>query len=234
MSLGHATTPVNPAIIHGEPATVVAAGVGTQGVLRSVSFHLGPFVPGQTAVGIAGPRGAGKTALIDLLAGLAAPAHGKLRVLGEDLSCPAGRAAVRCRIGLVPQPAGRPPGFTVRQLVAHAGWLAGLPGPEQDLAVARALDSLRLADWADLPVRYVPEVAARLAWLAAASVHEPELLLLDGVLDGMGDRDWGCVADAVREAAMATAVVITGRDPERLERACGHVLTLAQGVISGG
>jgi ABC-type multidrug transport system ATPase subunit len=234
VSVGHATTPVDPAIIHAEPATVVAAGVGTQGALRAVSFHLGPFIPGRTAVGIAGQVRAGKTALIDLLAGLSAPAHGKLRVLGEDLTFPAGRAAVRCRIGLVPQPAGRPPGFTVRQLVAHAGWLAGLPGPGQELAVARALDSLGLADWANLPVRAVPEVAARLTWLAAASVHEPELLLLDGVLDGMDDRDASCVADAVREAAMTTAVVVTGRDPERLDRACGHVLTLAQGVIAGG
>jgi ABC-type multidrug transport system ATPase subunit len=181
-----------------------------------------------------GPRGAGKTALIDLLAGLAVPAYGNLRVLGEDLGCPAGRAAVRCRIGLVPQPSGRPPGFTVRQLVAHAGWLAGLPGPEQDLAVARALDSLSLEDWANLPVRAVPEVTARLTWLAAASVHEPQLLLLDGVLDGMDDQDAACVADAVREAAAATAVVVTGRDPERLERACGQVLTLTQGVIASG
>ena len=234
MSLGHATTPADPAIIQAEPATVVAAGIGTQGALRSASFHLGPFVPGRTAVGIAGPQGAGKTALTDLLAGLTVPAHGKLRVLGEDLSCPAGRAAVRYRIGLVPQPAGRPPGFTVRQLVAHAGWLAGLPGHEQDLAVARALDSLGLADWANLPVRSVPEGTARLTWLAAASVHEPELLLLDGVLDGMDDRDAVCVADAVRDAAMVTAVVVTGQDPERLERACGHVLTLAQGVLTSG
>lgn len=185
-------------------------------------------------MGIAGPPGAGKTALIDLLAGLSVPAHGKLWVLGEDLSCPAARAAVRCRIGLVPQPAGRPPGFTVRQLVAHAGWLAGLPGHEQDLAVARALDSLGLTDWANLPVRAVPVVTARLTWLAAASVHEPGLLLLDGILDGIGDRDAACVADAVRDAAMATAVVLTGRDSARLDRACGLVLTLAHGVVAGG
>ena len=234
MSVGHVTTPVDPAIFHAEPATVVAAGVGTHAVLRAISFHLGPFVPGRTAVGIAGAPGAGKTALIDLLAGLSVPVHGKLWVLGEDLSCPAGRLAVRCRIGLVPQPAGRPPGFTVRQLVAHAGWLAGLPGPEQELAVARALDSLGLADWANIPVRAVPDVAARLTWLAAASVHEPGLLLLDGVLDGIDDRDAACVADAVREATMVTAVVITGRDPERLARASGHVLTLAHGVVAGG
>jgi ABC-type multidrug transport system ATPase subunit len=213
---------------------VVAAGVGTQGVLRAVSFQLGPFAPGRTAVAIAGLPGAGKTTLIDLAAGLSAPAHGQLRVLGKDLTRAAGRAAVRRRIGLVPQPAGRPPGFTTRQLVRHAAWLAGLPGQERELAVARVLDSLGLGDWAHLAVRAVPEVVLRLSWIAAASVHEPELLLLDGVLDGMSEEDAACVADAVREASMATAVLVTGRDPERLGRACGHVLTLAQGVIAGG
>jgi ABC-type multidrug transport system ATPase subunit len=211
VSVGNITTPVDPAIVHADPATVVAAGVGTQGALRAISFHLGPFV-----------------------AGLTSPAYGKLWVLGENLACPAGRLAVHSRIGLVPQPAGRPPGFTVRQLVSHAAWLAGLDGPEQELAVARALDALGLADWANLPVRAVPEVTARLTWLAAASVHEPELLLLDGLLDGIDGRDAACVADAVRDASMATPVVVAGRDPESLDRACGHVVTLAQGVIAGG
>lgn len=234
MSVGHVTRPAGPAIAHAEPATVIAAGVGTQGTLRAVSFHLGPFVPGQTAVGVAGPPGAGKTELVDLLAGIAVPAHGELRVLGEDLACLVGRLAVRSRVGLVPQPAGRPPGFTVRQLVSHAGWLAGLSGPEQELAVARSLDSLRLAGWANLPVRAVPEVTARLTWLAAATVHEPELLLLDGVLDGIDAGGAACVAGAVRDASMATAVVITGCDAGLLERASGHVLTLAHGVMAGG
>jgi ABC-2 type transport system ATP-binding protein len=208
--------------------------VGTQGALRAISFHLGPFVAGRTAVGIAGPPGAGKTALIDLLSGLASPAYGKLWVLGENLVGPVGRAAVHSRVGLVPQPAGRPRGFTVRQLISHAGWLAGLDGRERELAVARSLDSLRLADWASLPVRAVPEVTARLTWLAAAPVHEPDLVLLDGILDGIDGPDAACVADAVRDASMAAPLVVAGRDPERLDRACGHVLTLAQGVIAGG
>jgi energy-coupling factor transporter ATP-binding protein EcfA2 len=74
-------------------------------------------------------------------------------------------------------------------------------------------------------------VIARRAKLAAAAVHEPELLLIDGLLDGLGPRDTENVAASVRDLGRDTAIVATGRDPAALALACGEVLTLADGII---
>jgi ABC-type branched-subunit amino acid transport system ATPase component len=74
-------------------------------------------------------------------------------------------------------------------------------------------------------------VVARRAKLAAAAVHEPELLLIDGLLDGLGPRDTENVAASIRDLGRDTAIVATGRDPAALAMACGDVLTLADGII---
>jgi len=74
-------------------------------------------------------------------------------------------------------------------------------------------------------------VIVRRAKLAAAAVHEPELLLIDGLLDGLGPRDTEIVAASIRDLGRDTAIVAIGRDSAPLAMACGEVLTLADGII---
>jgi len=75
----------------------------------------------------------------------------------------------------------------------------------------------------DVPVRAAPAVIARRAKLAAAVVHEPELLLIDGLLDGLGPRDTENIAGSIRDLGRDTAIVATGRDSAALAMACGEV-----------
>jgi ABC-2 type transport system ATP-binding protein len=96
---------------------------------------------------------------------------------------------------------------------------------------AAILDRLALTPWADVPVRAAPAVIARRARLAAAAVHEPELLLLDGLLDGLGPRDAASVADSIRDLGRDTAIIAIGGDAAALALACDEVLTLADGII---
>jgi ABC-type branched-subunit amino acid transport system ATPase component len=74
-------------------------------------------------------------------------------------------------------------------------------------------------------------VIVRRAKLAAAAVHEPELLLIDGLLDGLAPRDTEIVAASIRDLGRDTAIVAIGRDSAPLAMACGEVLTLADGII---
>lgn len=100
----------------------------------------------------------------------------------------------------------------VRGLVGHAARLANLPGRDREVLAAAILDRLALTPWADVPVRAAPAVIARRARLAAAAVHEPELLLLDGLLDGLGPRDAASVADSIRDLGRDTAIIAIGGD----------------------
>lgn len=227
---------------------VLAAGVGvrygrvwegqrawgqTTWALRSASFRLDAPAYGSAALGIVIAQDAAATALVDLLAGLTRPAYGELRVLGEDLTTARGRAAVRARVGVARRAARPQPAFRVRGLVEHAARLAGLPSRDRDPLAAAIVDRLSLTPWADVPLRAAPEAISRRARLAAAAVHQPDLLLIDGLLDDLPSGESGPLAEAIRDLGRDTTVVATGRDGVLLWLACGEVLTMADGILVG-
>src|SRR5260370_35643318 len=115
------------------------------------------------------------TALVDLLAGLARPAYGELRVLGEDLTTARGRSAVRGQVG-VARRMGRPqPAFRVRGLVEHAARLARLPRRDRGPAAAAIVDRLSPTPRADAPMRAAPDATARPARPPPPRRHPPAL-----------------------------------------------------------
>jgi ABC-2 type transport system ATP-binding protein len=199
--------------------------------LRSASFRLDGPVDGAAAFGIATSRPSVATTLVDLLAGLIRPAYGELRVLGEDLTTARGRSAVRGKVGVARRLARPQPAFRVRGLVDHAARLARLPGRDRDPLAAAIVDRLALTPWADVPLRSAPEMVCRRARLAAAAVHQPDLLLIDGMLDDLDPGESIAMADAIRDLSRDMTVVAIGRDPSALALACPEVLTMADGIL---
>jgi ABC-2 type transport system ATP-binding protein len=199
--------------------------------LRSASFRLDGPVHGAAAFGIATSRPSVATTLVDLLAGLIRPAYGELRVLGEDLTTARGRSAVRGKVGVARRLARPQPAFRVRGLVDHAARLARLPGRDRDPLAAAIVDRLALTPWADVPLRSAPEMVCRRARLAAAAVHQPDLLLIDGMLDDLDPGESIAMADAIRDLSRDMTVVAIGRDPSALALACPEVLTMADGIL---
>jgi ABC-type multidrug transport system ATPase subunit len=228
---GHAAVTTTP---------VLAAGVGVRHgrswALRSASFRLESPVSGRTAFGIvisdrSVAHQEAATALVDVLAGLIRPSYGELRVLGQDMTTARDRSAVRGQVGVARRLARPQPAFRVRGLVDHAARLARLPGRDRGPLAAAIVDRLLLTPWAEVPLRAAPEVIARRARLAAAAVHQPGLLLLDGLLDDLDPRDMVPLADAIRDLGRDTTVVAIGHDPHALALACGEVLTMADGIL---
>jgi ABC-2 type transport system ATP-binding protein len=199
--------------------------------LRSASFRLDAPAHGAAALGIATSRPSVATTLVDLLAGLIRPAYGELRVLGEDLTTARGRSAVRGKVGVARRLARPQPAFRVRGLVEHAARLARLPGRDRDPLAAAIVDRLALTPWADVPLRSAPELVCRRARLAAAAVHQPDLLLIDGMLDDLDPGESIAMADAIRDLSRDMTVVAIGRDPSALALACPEVLTMADGIL---
>lgn len=213
---------------------VLAAGVGVRHgwgwVLRAASFRIDGAISGQVT-GIASSRRAAGSAVVDLLAGVARPAYGELRVLGEDLTTARGREAVRPRVGVARRSLRPLPACKIRKAVQHAARRSGVSWSDRDALTAAILDRLGLLPWSRVPVRAAPPAVARRVRLAAAAVNEPDLLLLDGLLDGLSRRDVVSVAGGIRDLAADTAIVATGSDAAALRIACGEVLVLADGII---
>jgi len=142
---------------------------GEREALSDVSLSLRA---GQTLV-VFGPNGAGKTTLLRVLASLLRPHAGDVRVLGARL--PDEAWAVRGRVGLL----GHEPllyrELTVRENLLFHARLHGV-GEER---VEELLGVVALADRADEPLKTLSRGMVQRAAVARATLHDPELLLLD-------------------------------------------------------
>lgn len=217
---------------------VVCAGVGVRygsvWTIRLASFRLTRSDLGIATLAIVAPQPAARATLVALLSGRAAPAYGYLAVLGHDMRTTRGRAAARRQVGLAKRGARICPAIRIRGHVERAAWLAGQPDPDRHLLVAAIIDRLGLSPWADVELRSAPEFVARKAWLAAACVHQPKLLLIDGLLDQLGTRDRTALADAIALLRGDTAIVVLGGDADVLSLTSDRVLTLGGGIVTDG
>jgi ABC-2 type transport system ATP-binding protein len=130
-----------------------------------------------STVGLLGPNGAGKTTAMLLLATLLSPSRGRARVFGHDVV--AERGAVRRRLGLVFQETTVDGLLTVEENLLFAARLSGLGGRLARAAVADAIERVGLAPRARQPARELSGGWRRLADVVRATLHQPDLLILD-------------------------------------------------------
>jgi ABC-2 type transport system ATP-binding protein len=134
-------------------------------------------IPTGTVVGVIGPSGSGKTTTIRMITGSLGPTSGKVEVLGEDPS--RFSRGSRERIGYMPQLFSLYPDLTVGENVDFAASLAGLVLWRR---WRRRKEVLQLVDLWDVRKRRAGKLSGgmkRRLELAAALVHEPQLLILD-------------------------------------------------------
>jgi heme exporter protein A len=146
-------------------------------VLRGIDLEVGS---GEVLV-VVGPNGAGKTTLLRVLAGLARPHAGEVRVLGRKLD----RSAPETRrpIGFVSHQSLLYDDLTLEENLTLAARLYGIPSPRA--AALRALDSVSLAERARERPRQLSRGLLQRAAIARGLVHEPRLLLLDEPFTGL-------------------------------------------------
>ena len=229
MESGHAVTAVAPVLSAG-----VGARYGGRWVLRMASFRLDQSDLGSASLGIVTPRsGAAAAALVGLLSGQLTPAYGSLRVLGHDMTKASGRASVRRRSGIASRSSRPIRAIRIRSMVERAARRSGQPADARSLLVAAILDRLALTPWADVAFGAAPELIARKARLAIACVHQPSLLIIDGLLDRLAPLDRTVLADAIRDLERDTVVVALGGDTDTLSLVCEHLIEFDDGMIIG-
>ncbi|HXN31671.1 MAG TPA: ABC transporter ATP-binding protein, partial [Polyangiaceae bacterium] len=124
--------------------------------------------------GFLGPNGAGKTTTIKMLMGLVAPTAGTMEILGVRAPSP----DVRRRVGFLPENPYIYPYLSPREFVTLCGRLSGLRGDALRGRVVHIIDRVGVAYAIDRAVRALSKGMLQRVALAAALVHDPELLVL--------------------------------------------------------
>jgi ABC-2 type transport system ATP-binding protein len=134
-------------------------------------------VPRGAMVGLLGPNGAGKTTAMLLLGTLLSPTRGGARIFGHGIV--EDRAAVRRRLGLLFQETTVDGLLTPEENLLFAARLAGLGGRLARAAVADTIERIGLGPRAGRLARELSGGWRRLLDIGRATLHQPDLLILD-------------------------------------------------------
>jgi ABC-2 type transport system ATP-binding protein len=139
-------------------------------------------------MGYLGPNGAGKTTTLKLLTGLIQPSAGSAWLLGEPIASTQSRR----RLGFLPEQPYFYDYLSGVEYLEMAGQLSGLGGAEASRRAKHWMGRVGLGDRPGLRLRKYSKGMLQRLGLAAALVHEPELLILDEPMSGLdpfGRRD---------------------------------------------
>lgn len=180
--------------------------------------------------GLLGPNGAGKTTTIRMLCTLLGPTSGTARVAGCDIVKEPSR--VRSRIGVVSEGVMLYRDLTVHENLELLGRLYQVSSSQLPARINRLLETLDLKARANSLVGSLSTGLMKRAQVAAALIHEPEVLFLDEVTGGLDPQSATSLRELTRELCRngATAIWTTHYmfEPERL---CDRVAIINRGRL---
>jgi ABC-2 type transport system ATP-binding protein len=192
-------------------------------VLKDVSFA----VTAGRMTGFVGANGAGKTTTMRIILGVLAADSGQVTWRGAALDRP-----TRQRFGYMPEERGLYPKMSVTDQIVYLGQLHGMSRDDARRRTAELLERLSLAERADDHVEKLSLGNQQRVQVAAALVHDPEVLILDEPFSGLDPLAVETVLDVLRERAAAGApVLFSSHQLALVERLCDDLVIIADGMI---
>jgi ABC-2 type transport system ATP-binding protein len=191
--------------------------------LRDVSFDVEP----GRIMGFLGRNGAGKTTTMRSVFGLVQPDSGTVSYNEEAIT-----PAARLRFGYMPEERGLYPRMKVKDQLVHFGRLSGLSVSEAGAAADRWLSEFGLADRADAKLESLSHGNQQRIQLAAAIVHDPDVLVLDEPFSGLDPIGVASLSEVLREfAAKGAAILFSSHQLDLVEHICEDVAIISDGRV---
>ncbi|HLI74471.1 MAG TPA: ATP-binding cassette domain-containing protein [Acidimicrobiales bacterium] len=193
--------------------------------------HLSFTVPPGQVFGFLGPNGAGKTTAMRAVFGLVGLEAGTVRWKGAPVT-----ATERRRFGYMPEERGLYPGMIVREQIEYLARLHGLHPADAAAATRQWLERMGVGGRAESKVEALSMGNQQRVQLAAALVHEPELLILDEPMSGLDPAGVDAIGSVLMEqAAAGRGVLFSSHQLDLVEHLCQAVAIIDHGrlVASG-
>jgi ABC-2 type transport system ATP-binding protein len=183
---------------------------------------------GAGVTGLLGPNGAGKTTLLRVLTGLIRPSEGSVAVFGSD---PRSNHSVYRRIALVPEDENVYGFLSAAEFVVHNARLQKVADP--DGAARRALEMVDLTDVADRKLAGFSKGMRQRAKVAAALVHEPDIVILDEPLNGTDPVQRAHLTRIfVEMGRQGRTVIVSSHVLHEVERMADRVIAMVDGRLA--
>ncbi|MFC4107646.1 ABC transporter ATP-binding protein [Micromonospora zhanjiangensis] len=201
----------------------VSRAFGDRQALRDVSFE----VTAGRMTGFVGGNGAGKTTTMRIILGVLAPDSGEVTWKGTPLT-----RQDRRRFGYMPEERGLYPKMAVRDQLVYLGRLHGLSARQARQNTAELVDRVGLGERAGDQLETLSLGNQQRAQIAAALVHEPDVLVLDEPFSGLDPVAVDTVVAVLREyAARGVPVLFSSHQLDVVERLCDDLVIIAAGAV---
>jgi ABC-2 type transport system ATP-binding protein len=191
--------------------------------VNDITMTIGPGV-----TGLLGPNGAGKSTVLHLIAGFLPPSRGELTV-GTVAAWR--NPEIYRTVGLVPERDSVYAFLTGAEFVSVTAKLHKLADPEA--ATARAIAIVDMADAQDRKISTYSKGMRQRIKVAAALVHDPEVLLLDEPFNGMDPRQRLHMMDLLQKlGAEGRTILLSSHILEEVERLAGTIQVIVSGRLA--
>jgi branched-chain amino acid transport system ATP-binding protein len=205
--------------------------------VRSVDLRIGR----GTIHALIGPNGAGKTTVFNLLTKFLEPSAGRILYKGHEIT--RHRAADVARLGMVRsfQISAVFPHLTVRENLRVAlqrplgisfhFWRSAKSLRALDPRADALMAAVGLADYAESPATELPYGRKRALEIATTLALDPEMLLLDEPMAGLGHEDIGRISGLIKDVARQRTVLMVEHNLSVVADLCNRITVLTRGHI---
>lgn len=194
--------------------------------VKDISFIARP----GAITGYLGPNGSGKSTTMKMITGLIEPSQGEIRFDGEPIT--RDRIRYKQRLGYVPEEPHLYPHLTGFEYLEMVGQLRGLAQPALVRKIDGFLRLLALHQDRHVPMSSYSKGMRQKVLLAAALLHNPDLVLLDEPFSGLDVNSALILRCLIRELAQhGKTVLFSSHELETVERVSSQIVILHKGRI---
>jgi ABC-2 type transport system ATP-binding protein len=180
-------------------------------------------------VGLLGPNGAGKTSAMKILVGYLLPSSGTARVAGMDVTENA--LEVQKRIGYLPENAPVYGDMLVQEYLRFVADMRGLDAGTGRRRIVEAADHCAVDGVLTRPIGQLSKGYRQRVGLAAAILHEPEILILDEPTTGLDPNQIVEVRELIHRMGQTKTVILSTHILPEVEATCTRGVILIDGQI---
>jgi ABC-2 type transport system ATP-binding protein len=191
--------------------------------VRGVSFS----VSTGSVYGLLGPNGAGKTTTMRMILGIYPPDSGSITWNRKPVD-----TALRRRFGYLPEERGLYGRMAVREQIVYFGRLHGLHAVDARRRADEWMERLGIATYAKRACSELSKGNQQKVQMACASLHEPELLILDEPFSGLDPLNAEAMLAAMQWLReRGTTLVLSTHQMWQIERICSEFCVIAGGEV---
>ena len=190
--------------------------------------NLSLTVPRSCIYGFLGQNGAGKTTTIRMVMSIFHQDEGTIDVLGHQDA-----AAIKDRLGYLPEEKGLYKKMKTAEIVAYFGKLKGMDTSTANLKAKELLTNYGLGDWLDKKCEAMSKGMGQKVQILGTIIHDPDLVILDEPFSGLDPVNRDVMRDTIVQMKReGRTVIFSTHVMEQAEQLCDRMMMIHKGELA--